>query len=168
MRKITKWINSNFSSSLKDRDFNKITEFLLLWNLFEDRLFSSQFTIEEAENYINNNVQKFDPCLCNKIFYYFQNHYAVNAQSGTLFLYDCCERLNFRRNDRKEFVDTTLSNENSTLKDKMLASLIIVYRYRNNLFHGLKDITQINYQQDNFTYANKLLKVFIGAYISTT
>ena len=35
------------------------------------------------------------------------------------------------------------------------------YRYRNNLFHGIKDVTTINYQKDNFIYANKMLKLFI-------
>ncbi|EXZ17289.1 hypothetical protein M067_4342 [Bacteroides fragilis str. J-143-4] len=39
--------------------------------------------------------------------------------------------------------------------------MAIIYRYRNNLFHGIKDVTTINYQKDNFIYANKMLKLFI-------
>lgn len=78
-----------------------------------------------------------------------------------IITYPTFENLNFRANDRKEFVDDVLVAESPSLRDKILASIIIIFRYRNNLFHGLKDVTQINYQQRNFVTANKMLKMFI-------
>lgn len=60
MRKITQWINTKFSVSLKDQDYNAITEFLLLWNLFENKLFENNFTIEKAKNSINLDDHKID------------------------------------------------------------------------------------------------------------
>lgn len=159
MLKTTQWINEKFSVSLTDKDYNGLTEFLLLWNLFEDRLFENTFTIEKAERYINGYINRFNPDVCNRAFEYFKKRYT-NIELG-IVTYPLFEELNFRRTDKKEFVDSVLVADSPSLKDKVLASIIIIFRYRNNLFHGLKDITQINYQQSNFVEANKMLKIFI-------
>ncbi|MCM0228816.1 hypothetical protein J8L04_17010 [Bacteroides fragilis] len=159
MRKITRWINEKFSVSLTDKDYNGLTEFLLLWNLFEDRLFENNFRIEKAERYIDDYIGEFNSNECNKVFKYFKNRYT-NVDLG-IITYPTFEKLNFRANDRKEFVDDVLVTESPSLRDKILASIIIIFRYRNNLFHGLKDVTQINYQQSNLVTANKMLKMFI-------
>ena len=39
--------------------------------------------------------------------------------------------------------------------------LIIVYRYRNNFFHGIKWAYNFRDQLDNFTNANRLLSMLI-------
>ncbi len=159
MRKTTQWINEKFSVSLTDKDYNGLTEFLLLWNLFEDRLFENNFTIEKAEHYVNDYIDRFNPDVCNRAFEYFKKRYT-DIELG-IVTYPLFEKLNFRRNDKKEFVDGVLVADSPSLKDKVLASIIIIFRYRNNLFHGLKDVTQINYQQSNFVIANKMLRMFI-------
>ncbi len=37
------------------------------------------------------------------------------------------------------------------------ALILIIYRYRNNLFHGEKEIASLPNQQENFDYANNFL-----------
>jgi hypothetical protein len=48
--------------------------------------------------------------------------------------------LNFRAPDRQELVEAVLKGENTSLHATLLALLIIAYRIRNNLFHGLKSV----------------------------
>jgi hypothetical protein len=43
----------------------------------------------------------------------------------------------------------------------ILAISIIIYRYRNNLFHGIKDIPKIDAQIENFKNANSFLISFL-------
>ena len=164
MRNTTRWINEKFSVSLTDKDYNRLTEFLLLWNLFEDRLFGNNFKIDRAEQYIDDYIGEFDLTECDKVFMYFKNRYT-NVNLG-IITYPIFERLNFRLNDREDFVKDVLVADSPSLRDKILASIIIIFRYRNNLFHGLKDVTQINYQQSNFITANRMLKMFIEIRVS--
>lgn len=154
-RKITQWINQNFNATLTDSDYNHVKDFLLLWNLYESRLFQEKFTIDKAERLIENRINRnrLNHSSFSSILTYFQGRYT---KSG-IIIYPIFENLNFRPNDREQFVQSTLLNNNPSLKDKILTSAIIIYRFRNNLFHGVKDITQINYQKSNFLHANEFI-----------
>ncbi|EIY25965.1 hypothetical protein HMPREF1062_04307 [Bacteroides cellulosilyticus CL02T12C19] len=154
------WINRKFSANLTAEAYNILADFLLLWNLFEDRLFENNFTIEKAEHYVNDYIGRFNPDVCNRVFKYFKKRYT-DIELGTVSYPLLFEKLNFRANDRKGFVQNMLATESPSLGNKILASIIIIFRYRNNLFHGLKDVTQINDQQSNFVTANKMLRMFI-------
>lgn len=157
-RKVTKWINNNFHSTSKDNDFNAIKDFLLLWSLFEDKVFHNNFIIDRAASLINEknendlNVPEF-----NKVYIYFKQRYCIN----NVILFEIFENLHFRGNDRKAFVKQTLLAPNPSIQDKVLTSMIIIYRFRNNLFHGLKDMTNIKSQKNNFIHANKFLMKFM-------
>jgi hypothetical protein len=48
--------------------------------------------------------------------------------------------------------------------DSMLCTLMIVWRLRNNLFHGSKWAYQIRGQLDNFTHANAVLMKVLERY----
>ncbi len=66
-------------------------------------------------------------------------------------------RLHFRENDRQELVKKVLLGDESTTAEKLAACLIIVFRYRNNYFHGIKWATEFRGQQENFERSSKLL-----------
>jgi hypothetical protein len=72
--------------------------------------------------------------------------------------------LHFRGNDRRDFVKQVLLANNNTVQDMALAMSIIVYRFRNNLFHGIKEIQVINEQRTNFEQANSFLKSLLNYY----
>lgn len=65
--------------------------------------------------------------------------------------------LNFRSNDRREHVEEVLSGTRQGLPDKVLALMVIVYRLRNNLFHGIKTIEMLNDQVHNLNMASHCL-----------
>lgn len=83
---------------------------------------------------------------------YFQRHYFVNgAPTKNL------AGLKLRNNDSPELVHAVLKGENTNPTDTVAALLIVVYRLRNNLFHGIKWAYGIRGQLDNFTHANSVL-----------
>jgi hypothetical protein len=99
------------------------------------------------------NLVEFPIAAFQENFQYFKNRYTENGTTNGRF-----EHLNFRNGDRKEFVaNVLLSNENVT-SDIVLALSIIVFRYRNNLFHGSKNFMQIALQEENFRNANQVIK----------
>ena len=51
-----------------------------------------------------------------------------------------------------------LNGEDGALENIAATVLIIVYRFRNNLFHGLKWSYNLQGQLENFMHANKALK----------
>ncbi|MDT3669104.1 MAG: hypothetical protein ROZ37_02095 [Aromatoleum sp.] len=65
--------------------------------------------------------------------------------------------LKLRKNDSPSLVEGILRGENTNSADSVSALLIIVYRLRNNLFHGAKWAYGIRGQLGNFTHANNAL-----------
>lgn len=63
----------------------------------------------------------------------------------------------FRQYDRKEFVESVLKRTEHNPVNIIEAILIIIYRLRNNIFHGEKELHTIHLQHDNFNCANRFL-----------
>lgn len=67
------------------------------------------------------------------------------------------QRLNFRRNDRRELVEAVLLEDDVVPGEIAKALLIIAFRLRNNLFHGIKWAYEMRDQQRNFEHATIVL-----------
>lgn len=149
------WINSKFGTNITETTLIEIKDFTLLWNIFDNTLFMSEFSIDQLESTIQN--RNFDFGQFRDIFLYFQNRYIehnlINERFGN---------LNFRINDREQFVRIALLDNNISDNDKILAIGIIVYRFRNNLFHGVKDFRFLNNQRENFSHANRYLRILLS------
>jgi hypothetical protein len=141
------WINSKYGTNLTEQDISEVKNFALLWNIYENTIFNNSFTIDQLQLEIaNRNLQLND---FNDILIYFQNRYTANGNTNQRF-----EHLHFRPNDRMNLVRECLLNVNNNPHDKILSVGIIVYRFRNNLFHGLKDFMVLGEQNHNFRNAN--------------
>ena len=144
------WINNRFGTNFTENDLQSIKDFALIWNIFEnvvcnnncsvgiltERLLPVQFELNE----FNDSLE------------YFKHRYITDGLLNGRFEY-----LNFRHNDRRELVEDVLLGNNNEISTIVLALSIIVYRFRNNLFHGLKEIRFIDQQQTNFENANLVL-----------
>ncbi len=51
----------------------------------------------------------------------------------------------------------------SSLEEYLKICLFIVYRLRNNLFHGIKQLSDLTFQNDLFNVANRFLSVVIAS-----
>lgn len=59
--------------------------------------------------------------------------------------------------DKQPLVEDVLLGKQTAEDAQIEAIIIIIGRYRNNLFHGLKEISSIDLQKENFDIANEFL-----------
>ncbi len=154
------WINNYFAmAGLVNKDnIDSVLYFSLLWNMFEGIVCSKNATIAVMERAVKNldrrgvlRQEDFKPYL-----EYFVTRYTTEGTVNPRFA-----QLNFRHNDREQLVKDVLEGVESDLHKVVLAILIIVYRYRNNLFHGEKAVERLQDQVDNFKTANRVLMTFM-------
>ncbi|WPU99070.1 hypothetical protein SNE26_23950 [Mucilaginibacter sp. cycad4] len=148
------WINNRFGTNFKEAEIESIKDFSLIWNIFERYVCNNNFTIDRAENEIS--VKKIDIAKFQTHLDYFKSRYTENGNVNHRFAH-----LNFRANDRQQLVNDVLLGGVAKPNQVILALVIIVYRYRNNLFHGIKDIQLIDQQNENFEIANSFLTTLL-------
>jgi hypothetical protein len=70
------------------------------------------------------------------------------------------ERFNHLRINNQQYsnlVTNVLLEQDTRESSIIMALFVIVYRYRNNLFHGNKNILNLDTQEVNFYHANLIL-----------
>lgn len=154
---LTEWINQRFGVAFVDNDIVSVKDFSLYWNVFEDTVCANNFNIQTAEQSFL--LKKFTRADFQNTIDYFRNRYVTNGNLNNKF-----PHLHFRANDRQIFVEQVLLSQLDDTNDIILASTIIIFRFRNNLFHGVKDIRIINFQHDNFATANHFLQTLLNYY----
>ncbi|MCJ7553556.1 MAG: hypothetical protein MUO34_06690 [Ignavibacteriaceae bacterium] len=150
------WLNIHFPNV---PDFNRdkitaVTDFSLMWNLFESELGHNGMNIQRisqiaqiiADKSSGNNFY-------NDYYQYFKTRYTIDKKTTN----EIFNKLAFRPNDQKDFVATVLKSEDQNAENIIKAILIIIYRFRNNLFHGEKELHNIHTQYENFNWANSFL-----------
>lgn len=83
---------------------------------------------------------------------YFIDRYYAGGVSTAHF-----PHLNFRPNDHQALVENVLKRDANDPQSVAAALLIITFRYRNNLFHGLKWAYRLQDQLENFLCANSVM-----------
>jgi hypothetical protein len=148
------WLNNRYGTNFSEEDLKNIRDFSLIWNIFEDNLCGNNFSIPSFHQDLEN--RNIDINLFSNHLTYFQNRYTENGTFTNRFSF-----LNFRPNDRQQLVEGVLLGTDTNPNNVILAIAIIVYRFRNNLFHGLKEIQYIDQQNQNFEIANSFLSTLI-------
>lgn len=141
-------------SDLSEDERAAIMHFSLLWSFFEAEALhtnaSAKSILALVHEWASNgrlNKALFAPSLTYFCTRYFDQGSLTKHFGG----------LNLRRNDGPELVGAVLKGENKNDADNVAALLIVVFRLRNNLFHGVKWAYGIRGQLDNFTNANTAL-----------
>jgi hypothetical protein len=156
------WLNNYFTKpmSFTEEDIKSILFFALIWNMFESlacKQFANVSAIQDIVNeaYCQKRLQTkhFAPFLC-----YFQSRYVEGKTFNKRFY-----NLNFRKNDKQKLVEDVLKGDLKEVNNLVLALLLIVYRLRNNLFHGGKNVCRLNDQEENFEIANQILTTFLDS-----
>ncbi|QPM90612.1 hypothetical protein PSAL_018510 [Pseudooceanicola algae] len=83
---------------------------------------------------------------------YFRERYYANGDFTHHFAH-----LHLRPADQPDLVRSVLDGRRNDPRDRLLTVLMIVWRFRNNLFHGEKWAYQLQGQHSNFTHANAVL-----------
>lgn len=160
---VAQWIADNIygGTRLTPEAIQAVAGFTVMWNLFEDLVCQNEANVRTFERIVADIDPTSLPSDCLNVieecvaFWTFR--YRTPQGLADLFL-----RLNFRRNDRQELVEDVLMGHTMDFRDKLLALLIIVYRLRNNLFHGLKTVERLNDQVHNLNTASRCLGLVLN------
>jgi len=156
MSNVIEWINDTIINSENDKieanEIIDIKDFALLWNLFESLCCNKFANMNKINNLIDTKIDLFSQSEYQEFFDYYYNRYKNdNAKFSALKL----------RNGDKELVQKVLNDEYTDKNNQLKLILAIIYRYRNNLFHGEKNMQYIKLQKENFENANNFLMYFI-------
>lgn len=162
MTKAMDWLNANAPgfAHLSREERDAITDFSLLWSLFENRILATQ---GNADAICNATARweadgQLDAALFKDELVYFKQRYF---NPGFTHHFD---GLRLNEGPHKLMVRSVLDGSDQNLRNCYSASLIIVLRYRNNLFHGVKWKYEFEGQLDNFSNANSLLMKALDRY----
>ena len=141
--------------SLQDCEKEAIQDFSLLWSYFEGTRLDNKPKIKAIENYaksIELDISFYESNIAGYLKY-LRDRYFVNG-AFTQFYID----LNLKKASiAEEKVNKMLQGNNISKVDELIGCLVIIYRLRNNLFHGEKWHYNLQGQYENFTKASDLL-----------
>lgn len=139
---------------LPDADRRAIFDFAFLWSLFEAQIMGNFARADRIRQRIDAwaeqgtlEAERYDAELA-----YFRNRYFSGGTMTHHFPF-----LNLRGSDHPDIVRAVIAGENGDPRDEMLCLMMIVWRLRNNLFHGEKWTYKLRDQLENFTHANSVL-----------
>ena len=130
--------------------------FSLLWSYFEAEALHTNGSSNAVAAWIRNLSAhgKLDTAAFSTALDYFKSRY-FSAGSFTHHF----DSLNLRANDSPELVRAVLSGNNPDPVDSVVALFIVIYRFRNNYFHGPKWAYNLQDQLSNFNVANDSLMI---------
>lgn len=139
-----------------------IRDFSLLWSLFEGTVLHTRANadrIVEAVSQLRDagrlQLEPFDAPI---------GHFRARYFDGQNFTPAFDQHLHFRNGDNRPLAKAFVSGQTNDEAEIIAGLLIIVYRLRNNLFHGIKWAYGIRDQLDNFRHANESLMAVMDLY----
>ena len=125
--------------------------FSLLWSYFEAEALHANGSSNAIRLWVQDlhDRGKLDPDAFSSAINYLKDRYFKNGQFTDHF-----NNLNLRNNDGRDMIKAVLSGNNPDLVDSVASLFIIIYRFRNNYFHGSKWVYNLRGQGPNFTMAN--------------
>lgn len=150
------WLKNKIVN-FKTDEIESVLLFAFFWNLFERKIAECKAEISKSRDYTSqlDFDSRYDEDL-EEIWEYLKNRYVAIGVVTDKF-----KDFEFKPNDKKEFVQATLLAYDSSKADKYESILRIIFRLRNNLLHGVKDIIQINEQNGLFRNANHFLSILL-------
>ena len=138
-------------AELSDADRKSIELFTLTWSIFECKKLDRDASIPKMEEKLAG--IEIDNIIFEEALNYFKQRYFPDGQESYHF-----EGLNIRQSKVKARVESALCGQATDPKELLLICLIIVYRFRNNLFHGEKWVYGVKGQQENLMISVNLLE----------
>ncbi len=162
---IKKYIEADVDSDLR----LLISDFAILWNNYEKELFPDDegnpyYKFSKVMNSYNNRI-----CIADRVFNHMSYEYEteisilyknfINYFNSTDGFFDLRSFKNGYCIRRGDISDEELKNliDIPNLRNKYLLLMLMVGRVRNNMFHGIKILQNINKQKELFEICNRLL-----------
>jgi hypothetical protein len=141
-------------NNLSNHERHAIMHFSLLWSLFEANALNGSASAKAISALVRQwgGDGRLDAAAFEEHLAYFKDRYFAEGAFNHRF-----EKLYLRPNDMPNIVKAVLSGQRVGEADTITALLIIVYRLRNNFFHGRKWAYNLHGQFGNFSHANAVL-----------
>jgi len=157
MEKTKKWLTERAPGfkHLSKEEQGAISNFTLLWGLFESRILNTEGNASTICDMVDSWSQAgtLDAAMLDPELARFRDRYY----SDEAFTYHF-DNLHLRGpRDREPLVRGVIDGSDNDKRNSTVAVLIIILRYRNNLFHGVKWQYMLADQLGNFTSANNAL-----------
>lgn len=140
--------------ALPEADRAAIFYFTFLWSLFEAQVMGNfaraDLICAKVDEWRDAGTLEADQYATELA--YFRRRYFANGVFTHHFYH-----LHLRAADQPAIVRSVLDSTNNDPRDRLLTVLMIVWRFRNNLFHGEKWAYQLQDQLSNFDHANGVL-----------
>jgi len=141
-------------ANLSKSEHDVLCRFTLLWTLFEAQALDNEGSVRKITSVVNEiEPQVIKESWFNEQLHYFMNRYIENGKTNYRF-----EHLHLRKNDNPELIELVLLGKTEDIVDQLIVCLTIVFRFRNNFFHGIKWAYGLQEQFENFEQATRLLK----------
>lgn len=146
---------------LSEDERKAISNFSLMWSLFEAQLLEENASSRKIITKCNEwgNEAGIDQQVINDHLSYFQARYIENGDPNYRY-----EHLHLRQNDEPDLILNVLKGDVDDLPSKMACCLIIILRFRNNYFHGIKWAYQFADQRENLDRSCYLLAKCLDKY----
>jgi hypothetical protein len=149
------FINNFLNSNLNKEKLKSTLNFTLMWALFDDYVFGNSFNADELKQICINkkiSIEEFQ-----EPYEHFRKRYVDEDGNET----DYFSSFVFRNLNTKDSIKNILIDQNSNEIDKVWALFKIIHRLRDNLFHGIKEVKEIEFQESNFMMANKAIAKYL-------
>jgi len=150
------WLNNHLRVQIKiePSTLKNILCFSLIWNLFEGEFCKTRASAETLKAFVETMNTK---GLVTQLDFkdhleFFRGKYLNFGEVNSNF-----RSLEFRSRDKCDHVIAVLKGNLNHESDIALALLLIIFRFRNNYFHGIKKFMSIAEQEENFKRANEIL-----------
>jgi len=139
---------------LSNEDKIAIFDFSILWSFFEGTKLNGRANVSTLRSFVNKLEKngKIDSIELHDYVEYLRDRY-VRGESHT----EKYHLLYLSRSGSPSEVERMLKNKDSSHKINLTAALIIIFRLRNNLFHGEKWSSELQGQFSNFKKAAEML-----------
>lgn len=138
-----------------------VRDFSLLWSLFEGTVLGTSASANSIVGAVSalRDQGRLDLRSFRRSIEHFRQRYYDGQNLTPAF-----EHLNLRGGDRRPLVEAFVTGRANSEAEILAGLLIIVYRLRNNLFHGIKWAYGIRGQLENFRRANDTLMAVMELY----
>lgn len=151
------WLSTYLETPINADEIQQVLSFCLIWNLFESKVCGCSANPTKIMDAVaslpseKKQVTHFQISLD-----FFRSRYFPNGHEDPRFT-----DLNFRSADNECLARSVLNGSSSDPTAVIQCLLLVVWRLRNNLFHGMKDLSHLTDQNENFEHANKILTSFL-------
>ncbi len=142
-------------AELDDAQRNAVFDFSMLWSLFEGAKLSGHCNMHEIREFACSVARHnaIDQRAISEYLPYLQQRYFNDGNWTNEF-----HHLHIERSGNPQEIRNVLSGLETSDETRLIACLGVIFRLRNNLFHGEKWRYQLRDQYDNFTNASAFLR----------